>query len=325
MIVDRSRGAALLALFSWVIVALSCSKKPDGTTEGSTSSASASASVEIEPEPIDVTPGDAPSASASSEEPEVIPNGRCPKEMLLIQGRYCIDRWEAHLVDRQSGSPLSPYYPPDRRLALRLHDQWDRDRLTVGGPKAQAMPVPALPLFQQERDVEFMAVSKPNTTPSGYLTGHNARKACERAGKRLCKATEWVNACQGPSHQMFPYGNEYKPNQCNIFRPKHPAAELHNDASRGHLDPRLNLVTDGGDPLLRKTGATKTCVSKWGDEGLFDMNGNLDEWVEDPKGRFLGGFFSRGKKDGCLSSVGSHPNDYFDYSTGVRCCADPKP
>jgi len=55
---------------------------------------------------------------------------------------------------------------------------------------------------------------------------------------------------------------------------------------------------------------------------VWDMNGNLDEWVEDPKGRFVGGFFSRAKKDGCFSSVASHPNEYFDYSTGVRCCSD---
>ena len=51
----------------------------------------------------------------------------------------------------------------------------------------------------------------------------------------------------------------------------------------------------------------------------------LDEWVEDEKGRFLGGFFSRSKKDGCLSSVGAHPKTYFDYSTGVRCCSDAAP
>jgi hypothetical protein len=53
------------------------------------------------------------------------------------------------------------------------------------------------------------------------------------------------------------------------------------------------------------------------------MNGNLDEWVEDEHGRFVGGFFSRSKQDGCESSVGVHPVTYFDYSTGVRCCRAP--
>jgi sulfatase modifying factor 1 len=45
--------------------------------------------------------------------------------------------------------------------------------------------------------------------------------------------------------------------------------------------------------------------------------------VDDEKGRFLGGFFSRSKRDGCESSVGVHPVTYFDYSTGVRCCRSP--
>ena len=60
----------------------------------------------------------------------------------------------------------------------------------------------------------------------------------------------------------------------------------------------------------------------WGDDYIADMNGNIDEWVEDEKGRFDGGFFSRSKKDGCKSTVGAHGKTYFDYSTGVRCCAD---
>jgi hypothetical protein len=54
------------------------------------------------------------------------------------------------------------------------------------------------------------------------------------------------------------------------------------------------------------------------------MVGNLDEWVEDPKGMFVGGFYSRAKRDGCQSVVRNHPTYYFDYSLGVRCCEDPK-
>jgi formylglycine-generating enzyme required for sulfatase activity len=65
-----------------------------------------------------------------------------------------------------------------------------------------------------------------------------------------------------------------------------------------------------------------TCRSLWGKEALYDMVGNLDEWVDDPKGMFVGAFFSRGKKDGCESTIKAHPNDYFDYSLGVRCCKD---
>jgi formylglycine-generating enzyme len=280
----------------------------------------------VVPEPS-ASAAEAPSASAPS------PAGPaplvCPTGMLAIPGddgvgKYCIDRWEASLIDRATGLPLSPYYPPHGRLAKRLHDQWERERSTVGGLKAQAMGVPALPPHQRAGDPEIVATSKPGVVPSGYMSGLDAERACRNAGKRLCRHEEWLQACKGQQRRQFPYGDAYKQGACNIFRFKHPAAELHDNPSIGHLDPRLNLVMEGGDPLLRKTGATPSCASQWGDEALFDMNGNLDEWIDEPKGRFVGGFFSRSKKDGCLSSVGAHPRDYFDYSTGTRCCLSPE-
>lgn len=127
------------------------------------------------------------------------------------------------------------------------------------------------------------------------------------------------------------------------------------------------MVTEkNGDPLLRGTGTTARCKSEWGDDVIWDMNGNIDEWVADepdpagepglgggtepaapasgsassppppastgrPKtippaqqtGLFLGGFFSRSKKDGCASTVSKHLKSYFDYSTGTRCCWSP--
>jgi hypothetical protein len=53
---------------------------------------------------------------------------------------------------------------------------------------------------------------------------------------------------------------------------------------------------------------------------VFDMVGNLDEWVEDPEGTFAGGFYSRGTHEGCDAVISSHDFAYFDYSLGTRCC-----
>src|SRR5947208_2969810 len=78
--------------------------------------------------------------------------------------------------------------------------------------------------------------------PSGYVSGLDARRACEAAGKRLCRETEWVTACRGEEQTAFPYGASYRQDSCNVFREDHPARLLHGSASRGHLDPRLNLV-----------------------------------------------------------------------------------
>lgn len=239
---------------------------------------------------------------------------------MRVAGRFCIDRWEAVLVDRVSGETLSPYYPPTRALAGRMYDRWQKERMTVGDAQAQAMPLPPLPAWQREREPEIMAVSRPGVVPNGYTSGIQAERACQNAGKRLCKLDEWVKACRGQQDRPYPYGDTYRQGACNIFRFTHPATVLHDNPSIGHLDPRLNLVTEKGDPLLRRTGATPECKSVWGDDAAWDMNGNLDEWVEDEKGMFVGGFFSRSKKDGCQSRVKAHPRDYFDYSTGVRCC-----
>ena len=156
--------------------------------------------------------------------------------------------------------------------------------------------------------------------PNGYLTADLAERACKNAGKRLCTEAEWVLACRGETHRKFPYGDRYEAGRCNVFREAHPADVLHGDASIGHLDPRLNRVAVHGKPLLRHTGATPDCKSTWGADAVYDMVGNLDEWVDDPVGRFLGGFYSRSTKEGCDSRVSAHPRSYYDYSLGVRCC-----
>jgi hypothetical protein len=169
-----------------------------------------------------------------------------------------------------------------------------------------------------------VAVSRPAVVPNGYLSGLMAERVCRNADKRLCHYDEWLTACKGEAKRQFPYGVEYKPGACNVFRALHPAKELHDNATVGHLDPRLGLVKEpNGDPLLRPTGATPGCRSEWGSEAAWDMNGNLDEWVEDDKGRFVGGFFSRSTRNGCESSVTAHPPSYLDYSTGTRCCWSP--
>jgi formylglycine-generating enzyme required for sulfatase activity len=251
------------------------------------------------------------------------PRGESPAEPTRVRP-FCIDRWEASLIDKRTGASLSPYYPPERRLAVQIATTWEKQRLEVGGDDAREMPLPALPAWQRQRDVEPVAVSRPRVVPNGYLSGLVAERACRNAGKRLCHHDEWVVACEGDKRQRYPYGAEYKQGACNIFRALHPALQLHDNPSVGHLDPRLNLVKEpSGDPLLHLTGTTLACRSTWGEDGAWDMNGNLDEWVEDDRGRFDGGFFSRSKREGCEQSVTAHRKDYFDYSTGARCCWAP--
>lgn len=250
------------------------------------------------------------------------PERRCPADMVRVARRFCIDRFEAALVDTATGQNISAFYPPSKKLATLAERTWEKERFNMGDPEDQEIELPLLPAWQKARDFEPRALAKRGVLPNGYTSGKIAALACKNADKRLCTLDEWRTACRGDKDLPFPYGEKYEQGKCNVFREGHPAAELHNDASIGHLDPRLNLVKINGKPLLRKTGETKTCASVWEDDAIYDMVGNLDEWIDDPEGTFVGGFFSRSKKDGCASTITGHPFDYYDYSTGTRCCAD---
>jgi hypothetical protein len=195
-----------------------------------------------------------------------------------------------------------------------------------GGPAVLAlgvvMDLPEVPLWQHGVPFSAKAVSRAGVVPQGSTPGFVAPEACRAAGKRLCREQEWVTACRGEKGTKFPYGDQYRQGSCNVFRADHPARILHGNASEGLSDPRLNKVVHENAALLRETGGSPLCKSVWGNDAIYDMVGNVDEWVDDPEGMFLGGFYSRATRNGCESKITAHPLAYFDYSLGFRCCAD---
>jgi hypothetical protein len=240
--------------------------------------------------------------------------------MVDVGGQFCIDRYEAVLVDSATGQLLSPYYHPTRAQTLKEFEKWRHERTRARTEEGRRLTVPVPPQWQLDRDVEPRAEVRGGAVPNGYLNRDVAERACRNAGKRLCTEREWVTACRGEHGHEFPYGDAYERGACNVFRSAHPAEVLHGNASVGHLDPRLNQVTVRGRRLLRTAGGTPACRSQWGADAAYDMVGNLAEWVDDPDGVFLGGFYSRNTRAGCTRKVASHPPAYFDYSLGVRCC-----
>lgn len=248
----------------------------------------------------------------------------CPEDMVAVAGRVCVDRFEASLVEVQTHEPASPHYPPTLRLGAWSLEKWTKERDEAPeGSLAREMPLPLFPEFQKS-SFKVKAMSWPAATPNGYVTGETADAACKASGKRLCSEAEWVTACRGEKQTQFPYGNTFRNDACNVFREDHPAHVLHGEFSYGLSDPRLNLISVDGKPLLRTTGKTESCASRWGDDAIYDMVGNLDEWIDDPEGTFVGGFYARATRSGCDARVRAHPISYFDYSTGVRCCKDPE-
>jgi hypothetical protein len=86
-------------------------------------------------------------------------------------------------------------------------------------------------------------------------------------------------------------------------------------------DPGLGQV----EGALARTGDHAQCVNGF---GVFDMVGNLHEWVATdasiPHGTFQGGYYldTSLNGDGCAYRTVAHAHDYHDYSTGFRCCAE---
>ena len=263
------------------------------------------------------------------------PKPECPPEMVNVNNIFCIDRVEASLIEMKQERSMYPYYSHDFSILTRDYSYWIKMAGSSEKPDGSVwdkplldsvIQIPAPPAWQMKEGVLPKAVSKKNVLPNGYLNYYVAKQACENAGKRLCMKAEWETACRGEGDRLYPYGSEYQQGQCNIFRWSHPALLLHGSAAINHTDPRLHLMEEKpGKPLLRKTGATVTCISQWGEDGISDMVGNLDEWVEGDTPSFKGGFYSRVTKKGCDATFGKgHVKGYYDYSLGVRCCKDLK-
>jgi len=323
----RSDSRSLYVVAALAASACTRDEKVDPSTTEASTAARASARVTPDPPPEllylpdggDIGPPRAPGQELLKG-PWGFRSVRCPSEMVDIKGLFCIDRYEATLVDRAKRRRLSPYYHPTRGATLQSYATWQKKRLECGSAEARLMPVPPPAPFQLEQDFEPVVEVRAGVIPNGYLSGTIAEQACRNAGKRLCRLDEWFLACKGEEGRKFPYGERYEPARCNVFREAHPARILHQDASIHHLDPRLNLVQHLGEPLLRATGMTADCRSNWGTDSLYDMVGNLDEWIEDPEGTFVGGFYARGTREGCDARISAHAFSYFDYSLGVRCC-----
>ena len=216
--------------------------------------------------------------------------GRCPLHMALVEDRVCVDRYEARLVEV---------------LAPGVERPWPFNR-TIGGATVKA-------------------VVEPGVKPQGYISGEQAAAACRLAGKRLCALDEWLAACRGPQKTTYPYGNVYQKGACNEGRPVHPVVQYFGQTDANiwdgvHMnDPGINLQADTVAP----GGTFAQCRSAW---GIYDLAGNLHEWIADPAGTFKGGFYVDAKLNGpgCLYTTTAHTVTYHDYSTGFRCCADPR-
>ncbi len=155
------------------------------------------------------------------------------------------------------------------------------------------------------------AVSVAGESPA-LASWYAADEACREAGKRTCSQEEWIAACTGRQPvdsdrdgafvgdyldgRLYPYGEHYMRGVCW-------------DAG----DQHKNGVLATG-----KRGACKT------PEGVYDLVGNIEEWVgRTPElAALVGGGWYAQDRASCGASSVRFGAGYRTPSTGFRCCAD---
>src|SRR3954462_5508787 len=100
-------------------------------------------------------PPDHPEGACSGDRPcaaDAAPS-RCADDMVLVADRFCIDRYEASMVDAGSGRSLSPYHPPSLKEMQRAVVGQTWGPAAVGKAKLEP-PVPLLPEWQRSPGVQ---------------------------------------------------------------------------------------------------------------------------------------------------------------------------
>jgi formylglycine-generating enzyme required for sulfatase activity len=146
-----------------------------------------------------------------------------------------------------------------------------------------------------------------DAVPVTNVTFCEARAFCEWAGKRLCgrvgggelatgelttQTSAWFNAC-----------------------------------TAGTSEP-VHLLSDAGCQLEASAPAPAGSTCQGGLPALFDMVGNVWEWVDapttpdgaKPQSFFMGGGFSHPPGTNC-TAVGVGPTDFRASDVGFRCCS----
>lgn len=308
---------------------------------------------ETPPAPEKVEPIQNPPEQAlfpEEEKKEEKPIQCCPENMASIEDLYCIDRYEASIVDKTTGEDASPHYIASLQGLYSARWQYDsfktkeidQDLLPRLVQESQPLLMPARGA-EQFSSFEPKAVAIPVKIPAGYVNKIIAGQACANAGKRLCTRKEWYKTCVGPEGpspyfdakgkeifpEFYPYGAAYEEGKCNMgLQPgRWPPGLLGRKNNEEMLDPRIGaLLGKDGLPMKRENGAFPGCRNEY---GVYNLLGNIHEIVADtyiakrfPRKRvmFVGSHYVRSEKQSCAEATTGHGDKYTDYSVGFRCC-----
>jgi formylglycine-generating enzyme required for sulfatase activity len=145
--------------------------------------------------------------------------------------------------------------------------------------------------------------------PVNCITHDGAAALCAHLGGRLCTSKEWLAACRGSDNRAFPYGPEFHPSRCHVGSYENPGP--------------------GGKQTM-PVGSIPECQG--GLEGVFDLSGNVSEWMADCKDdycKFRGAAYVGNEPvehfAGCGEVCSGNKPSLKSGTVGVRCCRDRQP
>ncbi|HEY4117211.1 MAG TPA: SUMF1/EgtB/PvdO family nonheme iron enzyme, partial [Byssovorax sp.] len=253
---------------------------------------------------------DAPSAAPAAPQPPGRSDG-CREGMVRVEGEYC---------------------PAVVEECLEEHDEYKNRGDRTVSERCLKYKEPSTCVSKQRRHMSFCMdryewPNRVGEVPRVLTSWTQAVSECKAIGKRICTEDEFNFACEGPDMLPYVYGYERDAGVCTIDLPY-----VYPDHSRTMLHYEQCLATPWCAAELqrldqrKRIGEVSTCVS-WA--GLYDLNGNVNEWVEIPhqkppnRSGLKGGWWGpvRGR---CRPTVTFHKEEDYGYEVGFRCCDDAK-
>jgi sulfatase modifying factor 1 len=153
--------------------------------------------------------------------------------------------------------------------------------------------------------------------PAVHLTFDEAQKICQHEGKRLPRDSEWVNAAYVENRTQVPAdfisGKRYRYPNGDSARQSHCLEGC--SATQG---------TAPSGALWRGTGHVPVMTTRPGVNGLYDMGGNVWEWVDTGNGEervTRGGSWWYDASRQVADDLATKPKDTRVGYIGFRCVA----
>jgi hypothetical protein len=218
----------------------------------------------------------------------------CPEDMVLVRGEHCneVDEPCLRWADNDRGQCLQ-FAERSRCIGQRMAVNVCMDR--------------------------YEWPNQRGALPSVMVTFDTAEALCAARGRRLCTEDEWAFACSGEELLPYPYGRERSADACTIdlFARAPNKLLLHSSSTtvRAAEVERIYMASP--------SGTRPRCRSPF---GLYDLTGNVDEWVRSTRsfGQYsalMGGFWGR-VRNRCRAVTRAHGPRFSYYQIGFRCCAD---